>query len=224
MMFLGENFDMIDKSKILFKKEVNSEFFFDSTEMLETDVKIEYSWTRDTKLIKEYTKLIDERFREEINLVDTYKKINNSDFESYFLIGTVAGEVAGGVRVNMCAAGEDIKLPTEKFNFNYKSFFNELDLHSNGYCEMTRYAVRDKYRRDIRHYRIAFQMLRSLCREKHIKYLFLPASASRQKLYRVFASEHFKYLEKKDFDIADLDGQRSALDAKDFCFSVYEST
>jgi len=223
MMFQSIENYMIDRSKTFFRKEIGSEILFEpKSELSQKDAPIEYFWTRNPKILKEYIKLIDERFRDEINVKDSYKKINDNDFESYFYVAAKVDELVLGVRLSIVPPGGINLLPTENEGFNYKEFFSELDLEKNGYAELTRYSVNTKYRNQVNYDR-GFKSFKELCDEKNIKYLFLPGSGSRQRLYKAFAGKYFKYIDIKKFNIAILDGQDDALDAKDFWFYAYEN-
>lgn len=212
---------MIDKVAYFDRAAVSSELLFSSKEIVSESEDLKYFWTRDPKILKEYTKLIDVRFKESMNIDDAYKKINDTDFKSYFLIGTLKNEIAGGVRASICPAGEDVVLPNELFGFNYKEFFSELNLKENGYVEIDQYAVKAGYR-NITDYDFIFRSFKELCDEKHIKYLFIPASRARQKLYKVFASRYFKFIGQKKIDIAQLEGQSDISNADDYWFYAYE--
>lgn len=211
---------MIDKSNI-FSVKPSSSFFY-KEESLIPEQKVVYGWQRSFPIIRKYIDLIDKRFEEEINLEDTYKKINDNDFSSYFYTATLGEELISGVRVSISPPRSENLLPTEENNFSYIKNFPKFDLYNNGYCEITRYAVAPNFRNNPKHYIKFFAALKELCIEKDIKYIFLLVSKGRLRLYSPFVEKHFSFVESKPFDVSKWSGYEEFKYVNDFNFVLYE--
>lgn len=201
MFYSPGKVEMIDKGKIFTKsepKDIESNSGHD-VDMLNFDDEIQYSWTRDKSDIAAYTRLIDDSYAEEINFADSYKKIDTNDINSHFFIGKINEVVVGGIRLSLHDAITDSKLPTETQGIFYKEIFKELNLESNNYCELTRYGVNKDHRNSKKHYIECLSQCRQIMEEKRIKYLFIPSSLSRVKLYNLFASKFFKTFPPREF-------------------------
>jgi hypothetical protein len=212
---------MIDRSKTLLKNEdLNQNIFFD-TQMVD-DSKVEYRWERNPSVLKKYINLINERFGEEINLKDSYKRISPNDLESYFYVATTGEKLISGVRVSICPSGTETTLPTEKFGFSYKDFFSNLDLAEKGYCEVTRYAVANEFRNNPKHYIRFFAALAELCKQRRVGYIFLLVSKGRLRLYSPFADKYFTFVDAKPYHVGDWPGYEEFKYVDDFNFAVYK--
>ena len=213
--------NMIDKTKFLFKKQsLASMPFFQGTANLE-DEKIEYVWSKEPFYIRQYAKIIDESFDEELNLRDVYKKINESDFRSHYRLFMLGKKVIGGFRMVVNDPLTEYSLPSERPEFQFKEAFPELDLLNNRYTELSRFAVLPEFRNNMNHYSDGFKAYKDKMTELGVKYLFLCSSRSRFRVYNRIAVKHFKLVDTKFFDVSDWVGDYKNLE---FYVCAYENT
>jgi hypothetical protein len=195
-----DNTSMIDKSKFLFGKGLNlpSISFFQHNSALE-DEKVEYIWCKDKKHIRQYIKLVNENFDDELNIPGSYKKIDLKDLNSHFFIALKNMIVMGGARFSVNDKFYEYSLPNEKLGLlKYKELFPELDLENNSYGEVTKYVALPEYRNDMSHYLNAFKGFKELSDELRVKYMFICSTKSRARLYNLGARKFFKVLEGKN--------------------------
>ena len=217
-----ENY-MIDKSKTFFKSAISNQLFFTSTAVITENMdEIIHTWERNPKLISEYMKLVDERFHDELKWKDEYKKISDGDFNSYFYIVTFMEQVIAGAKISLCRPGSDMLISSEKNNFTYRSFFPELNLYDYGYADIDDYANMLEFRNTIDYAR-SFRDFKLLFDKEKIRYVFLPASRSRQRLYKSFASRYFNLIAKKKYDLKEVESRLDIPDSGDYYFYVYEN-
>lgn len=211
---------MFDKSHFITKRPVPNSELMSGGNILADD-KIEYVWSRDPSHLRQYMKIIDKHFDDELEITDAYKKIDFKDLNSHFYIFLNQDKVVGGTRFSVCDGFYDYSLPNEKLGqFKYKDIFNNLDLEHCSYAEITRYAVLPKYRNDIRHYTISFKKFKEMCIRLKVKYLFICSTESRARLYNLGARKNFNVLEGRHVKTE----AWKELSHFDVFVSVYENT
>ena len=202
---LSARTNMIDKRKLLFTgPSSNSQQFnlLQGSFDLGKESEVEYIWTADPSLIKQYSRIIDEQFDAELNLRDVYKNINETDFRSYYRLFVSGNKVVGGFRMIVDDPLTEYSLPSERPGFTFKNTFKELDLLNNRYTELSRFAVDPQYRNNMNHYKDGFRAYKEKMTELGVKYLFLCSSRSRFRVYNRFAKDHFKLVDTKHLDVS----------------------
>jgi hypothetical protein len=197
---------MLEKAKIFGKEETNFPIsVFMDMKFNFTESEIEYLWTKDKHLLRQYTKLIDDSFAEEVNFEDSYKKIDPNDLNSYFYLGSHNDRVIAGVRMSVAKPEFNNILPTETQGIDYKKLFPEFDLKNNAYCEVTRYGVHKDYRNLKSHYKNSFKNYKLFMDANDIKYLFIFASSARFRIYNAFGKRYFNI-----FDIRSVEADQNS--------------
>ncbi len=193
--------NLIKKAKVdLSQQSLEQGFSYD-----EENNEIKYIWSKDPDHIRDYTKLIDLYYENELNLVDTYKNISPNDMNSYFLIVLHKNEVISGARLTVNIPDSKTSLPNEKLGFSYHTIFPELDLEHSRYCEISRYTMHINYRKMNSHYINAFRMFYELTLKLGVKYMFICSDKPRLRLYSVFSKKYFALKDTKFFGVRELD-------------------
>ena len=198
---LSTKANMIDKTKFLFRKQTPMNLFSWQQGAAFSNEKAEYLWSANPFDVKQYMKMIDENYDQELHVPDTYKKIGSSDLRSHFFIAKIDQKVIMGVRLTLNDPFLKYSLPTEKEEFNFRDLFTEVDLVNNRYSELTKYTVLDEYRNDLNHYIQGFNFFKSLLDEHNVKYLIICGSRARHRMYKKFASANFKFISMKKLDM-----------------------
>ncbi len=198
---LGTNAYMIDKAKNLFGKRKSGQMDMYQFDFDTNEDEIRYVWSSNPVHIKQYAKIIDEQFDEELNLQDVYKKINEMDFRSHYRLFMQGDTVVGGFRMVVNDPLTEHSLPSEKTYFTFKDTFPELNLLHDKYTELSRFAVKPEFRNNMNHYKNGFKAYKEKMTELGVKYLFLCSSKSRFRIYNRFAVRHFKLIDTKHLDV-----------------------
>ena len=194
---------MKDKTKFLLKKQNEKTFYFQNISNLEEE-KIDYIWSRDPALIKQYTKVVDENYEDELLLKDVYKKISKTDFVSYYrlIVCRNKNKIVGGFRMVSNNPAIETSLPSEREEFTYAGLFPELDLLNNRSCELSRFAIAKEYRANKDYYVDAFTSSKQKMTENNIKYLFLCGSKAMLRSHKREAGKLFKYIDTRNHDVS----------------------
>jgi len=200
--FMQNNaFQMIDKSKTFFRKlDIPGLGLFQHDADLE-EKQTEYLWSRDPFYVKQYMKMVDDNYDNELHVSDTFKKIGSNDFRSHFFLSKIDKKVIMGVRLTLNDPFLKYSLPTEKNNFNFSDLFQDIDFANNKYCEITKFTVLEEHRNDINHYVNGFKFFKQLMDEHKIKYMLICGSRARHRIYKKFAAQHFNFVDMKKLDI-----------------------
>lgn len=188
----------------------------------ESDSEIKYIWSRNPQHLREYTKLIDKYYENELNLKDLYKEINPKDFNSYFYIVLKNEEVISGARLTVSDKLSQGSLPNEKLGFPYSHYFPELNLENNRYCEISRYSMDERYRKMEIHYINAFSSFHNLTKELGVKYMFILGTKGRHRLFGHYAKKHFKLIDLREFNLSHF-AEYSSINAGKQYLAVYEN-
>lgn len=192
---------MFDKSYFITKRPVPDSDFLNGGNMI-ADENVEYLWSKDPFLVKQYMKMIDKNYDQELNVEDTYKKIGLNDLNSNFFLAKSDTRVIMGVRLTFNDPYQKWSLPTEKNNFNFPDLFFEHKIEKNRYAELTKYSVLEENRNNLNHYINGFKFFKDIMDKNNIKYLIICGSKARHRIYRKFASKQFKYVDMKKLDIS----------------------
>lgn len=199
---LGTSTDMIDKTKFLFRKKTVSNFDLLQSEFTHGEEKIDYIWSKDPFYIRQYAKMVDKYYEEELALEDAFKQLGLYDLRSHFYIVKINERVISGVRITVNNPFETKSLPTERFNLDYAGLFPELDLLHNRCAEVSKFTILPEHRNNIDHYVNAFKSFKELFDEQQVKYFFICASRARLRIYNRIAKKHFKVLDTRPFDVS----------------------
>lgn len=108
---------------------------------------ITYEFTKDSRLLNQYYELRERCYRERLGVKYFSGKEEEYDQIGHVLIAHQDGIVIGGARLVISLPNQRIKLPLEEANFRLATLFPQFDLDQMGYCEITRMAVMDTYRK-----------------------------------------------------------------------------
>lgn len=211
---------MLDKAKLLSKKTFTEA---DSFGDIFDDENLSYGWSRNPSDLRQYTNLIDKNFELELSLKDSYKKIEAKDLYSHYYIGKFKNKVFSGVRLTFNNPSMEKSLPSEWAGFCYNKTFPELNLSDERYCEVTRFAIEEEYRRTPQHYHEFFRAAQEITFEQNIKYMFLYAEKSRARLYCAVAKDFFKRKDIKVCDFSDWKGYENLAWKKEFNVIAFEN-
>ena len=216
---LGANTHMVNKSKILDgDSSVLSKFSMD--ELFESSSEsLEYFWTKETRYLNQYTKIIDDIYKEEVNINNAYTAIEADDLRSHFYIATIKDEVIAGARYTINDPFQRYSLPAEAPGFSFASLFPELDLENNRFAQITKLGVVSEHRNNIIHYKNGFKEFKNISTRLGAKYIFVVATLDRIRLYNLVGKKFFKVLDPRKADIEAWDTHSHL----DMYIAVYEN-
>jgi hypothetical protein len=172
---------------------------------------LEFVFTKDEKLIEEFTQLIEDKYTHFINYnyVHSKRLIRNYihlQKDRYFLNDFVHpllilkdGKCVGGSAIVTHAKSTSTTLPIEYEKFNLPTAFAHLELQDKTYSELYRFVLEDEYRS-----REIMDKLMYLSTQKAIEmkseYLFLVATYVMSRSFRMLLSK-YKYILKTHHEI-----------------------
>ncbi len=196
------NTNMVDKSKIFDRvNSSNLPLDFSESNLYFDPEDLEYCVTTNKKDIRQYITLVNEIYKEEINLENSYEKLSRVDLNSHFLVAKDKEKVLAGVRFSLYEPITNNSMPSETKEMKYKDLFKEYNLEELGYSELTKYVASKSSRNYKEHYKHCFSICKDILTENGIKYMVICSEKARLRFYNFLIRDTFQLIDSKPYDL-----------------------
>jgi hypothetical protein len=107
---------------------------------------ISYEFTKSPELLKQYYKIREECYREDLGLEKFSGAEDESDRIGYIAVARAGEKVIGGAKLIIATPNSGIALPLEADHFMVRDLMPELNGDKVSFCEITRFAIIPSFR------------------------------------------------------------------------------